>query len=151
MDKKRQGFVFATALLIMEITGCSSQSAPGLKGHWQPVNRFAETVEAIPIHPLQVFYPTPVDATLKALLERWAKDSSMTLSYRHPNDFTLYGPVADIRTSDLQAALAALNTAYAGQEISIAIEQRTIVVERRSSPGVGEVIRSESDAAVVGK
>lgn len=141
MNKKQQAFVSAAAFLITTIVGCSSQSAPGLKGQWKPINRFAETTEAIPIHPQQIFYPTPVDATLKALLERWAKDSSMTLSYRHPNDFTLYGPVADIRTSDLQAALAALNAAYAGQEISIVIEERSIVVEQRPSPEVGKAIR----------
>lgn len=133
MNNKKWIFVFPLAFLVATTIGCSTNAAPGLKGRWQPVNRFAEAAEAIPIAKSNIFYVAPVDATLKTLLERWAKESEKKLSYQHPNDFTLHAQVAGIRTADLSLALVALDTAYAGHEISIAIEGQSIVVRQRLS------------------
>jgi len=133
MNKKQRTFASVTALWAVMLLGCSSQTAPGFRGHWTPINRFADTPEAIPIRPSYVFYASPVDATLKTLLERWAKDAKKTLSYRHPDDFTLYAPVAHVRTDELREALAVLNSAYAGQRVSIALEKETIVVTQSAS------------------
>ena len=69
-----------------------------------------------------------MDGTLKTMLTRWAKDSKMTLVYLHPSDFTLYGPVAQIQTNDLQRAVSELSAAYASQRVSITAADNQIVV-----------------------
>ncbi len=137
MNNKKWIFALASALLATATTACSTSTAPGVKGRWQPVNGFAETAEAIPIAKPDIFYVTPVDATLKGLLERWAKGSKKTLSYQHPNDFTLHVRAAGIRTANLSEALSALSAAYAGYEVSIALEGQAIVVIQRP-PSQGE-------------
>lgn len=75
-----------------------------------------------------VFYPSPMDGTLKSMLTRWAKDSKMTLSYLHPSDFTLHAPVAQVRTGNLQDAVKQLTAIYAGQRVSITASETQIVV-----------------------
>ncbi len=69
-----------------------------------------------------------MDGTLKNMLARWAKDSKMTLSYLHPSDFSLYQPVAQIHTNDLQQAISQLTAAYAGQRVSVTASNNQIVV-----------------------
>ncbi|HJR72147.1 MAG TPA: hypothetical protein VJ806_00745 [Luteimonas sp.] len=132
MNNKKWIFACSLAFLATATAGCSTTAAPGLKGRWQPVNRFAETAEAIPIADPARFYATSADATLKALLERWAKGSKKTLTYQHPNDFTLHAQVAGIRASNLNEALSELSAAYADYEVSIALEGQAIVVRQQS-------------------
>lgn len=109
-------------------TGCATPDAPDPKGKWKPINQFSEVPQAIPLQQTYVYQPTPADGTLKAMLSRWAKDSKMSLSYLHPNDYTLYGPVANIRTRSLDEAAAALSAAYAGQRVQVAVERSQIIV-----------------------
>src|SRR3546814_6926522 len=75
-----------------------------MSGLWRTVNHFSEAPQSIPLYQTYVFYPSPMDRTLKSMLTRWAKDSKRTLSYLHSSDFTLYRDVADIRTTDLEDA-----------------------------------------------
>lgn len=89
--------------------------AAGCATRWKPVNGFAEQPSELPLQQAYVFQASPIDRTLKAMLARWAKDSGMTLEYRHPSDFTLHRPVAQIRTTRLQDALVQLETAYASR------------------------------------
>jgi len=110
------------------LAACATQPAPGISGRWKPVNHFASSIEAIPLHPAYEFYASPLDGTLKALLARWALDSKMTLVYEDASDFTLYAPVARIRTSDLREATAALTTLYAGEHIAVVVDGESIVV-----------------------
>lgn len=70
-----------------------------------------------------------MDRTLKNMLERWAADSKMTLSYLHPSDFTLYGPVAEIQTNDLYQAISQLNAAYGRQQMTVTATNGQIVVD----------------------
>lgn len=132
MNNKKWIFACSLAFLAAATAGCSTTAAPGLKGRWQPVNRFAETAEAIPIANPTLFYVTSVDATLKTLLERWAKESKKALTYQHPNDFTLHARVAGIRATNLNGALSALSAAYADYEVSITLEGQAIVVRQQS-------------------
>ncbi|HYQ22396.1 hypothetical protein [Stenotrophomonas sp.] len=83
---------------------------------------------AIPLQQTYVYQSSPVDSTLKGLLTRWAKDGGMTLSYLHPNDYTLYVPVGDIRTTSIVEAAAALSSAYASQGVVVSVEQSRIIV-----------------------
>lgn len=110
------------------IAGCATQPAPGISGRWKPVNHFASSIEAIPLHPAYEFYASPLDGTLRTMLARWALDSKMTLVYEDASDFTLYAPVARIRTGDLREAAAMLTALYAGEHIVVAIENNSIVV-----------------------
>ena len=120
--------LFLALALVALATGCATRPAPDFGGRWKPVNRFSEETQAIPLQDTYVFYASPMDRTLKSMLERWAKDNDMTLTYRHPMDYTLYSGVAEIRTPSLQEAVSQLNTAYAAQQVTIAVSGSEIVV-----------------------
>ena len=119
--------------LIAMLAGCATRPAPDFGGRWKAVNHFSVVVEEIPLHQTYVFYPSPMDGTLKNMLTRWAKDSKMALSYLHTSDFTLHAPVAQLRTSDLQVAVSQLTSAYAEQRISITASNSRIVVRQVES------------------
>lgn len=112
------------------LASCATPPAPKVSGRWKPVNHYGEQPQAIPLRPAYMYYAAPVDRTLKGLLERWARDSRMTLEYRHDQDFTLYQPVADVHSDDLHAAVAALAALYASQQVAIEVAGDRIVVRR---------------------
>jgi hypothetical protein len=114
--------------MVVALSGCATRPAPDFGGRWKAVNRYAASAEAIPLYRSYVFHSSPMDGTLKNMLTRWAADSKMTLSYLHPSDFTLYGPVAQIQTNDLQTAVSQLTAAYAGQQVSVTASDNQIVV-----------------------
>jgi hypothetical protein len=118
----------AMLLAIAALAACSTPPAKDFSGSWKPVNRFQNAPTEIPLHPAYVFYASPMDETLKTMLTRWARDSGRELSYRIPFDVTLYQPVAGIRTSDIDDAVAQLNTIYAAQGVLIAANPRRIEV-----------------------
>jgi hypothetical protein len=114
--------------LVVALSGCATRPAPDFGGRWKAVNRYAASAEEIPLYQSYVFHASPMDGTLKTMLTRWANDSKMTLSYLHPSDFTLYGPVAQIQTNDLQQAVSQLSAAYAAQQVSVTASNNQIVV-----------------------
>jgi hypothetical protein len=126
--KKTVTLLCLAALSLLVLTACVTRPAPDMAGRWKPINRYATTPQEIPLYQSYVFFVSPLDGTLKNTLERWAKDSKMTLSYLHPSDFTLHAQVADIRTSNLQDALNQLSAAYASQRVIVISEQNQIVV-----------------------
>lgn len=115
---------------LLALAGCAARPAPDFRGRWQPVNRYSETTQEIPLHQAYVFHPAPMDRTLRTMLARWMRDSKMMLVYEHPSDFTLHAPVAQIRTNDLQDALDELNAIYAPQQVSITVADNRVVVRR---------------------
>jgi hypothetical protein len=117
------------------IAGCAARPAPDIGGRWKPANHFSEGPEAIPLQETYLYYASPMDRTLKKMVERWAKDSEMEVDYRHPMDYTLYTAVASIRTPSLQEAISQLNAAYADQQVSIGVSGDQIVVRVASSSG----------------
>ncbi len=121
-------FLWVLIPLILVLAGCATRPAPDFGGRWKPANRYAATAEEIPLYQSYVFAASPMDGTLKNMLARWAKDSKMTLSYLHPSDFSLYQPVAQIHTNDLQQAISQLTAAYAGQRVSVTASNNQIVV-----------------------
>lgn len=102
------------------------------------MNGFAKAPEAIPLQQSYLYRALPADATLKNMLSRWARDRKMSLSYLHSNDYTLYGPVADIQTPDISVAASALNHAYAAQGVVIVVENNQIVVRTAAAPREAE-------------
>jgi len=129
-------FLF-TAALAMLLSSCATRPAPDFGGRWKTVNRFSEETQAIPLQDAYLFYASPMDGTLKKMLERWAHDSDMVLTYRHPMDYTLYAAVADIRTPSLQEAVSQLNAAYASQQVSVGVSGGEIVVRISSGDASG--------------
>lgn len=116
----------------MLLLATSAAVVPGCASRWKPVNRFAEATREIPLQQAYVFYASPMDRTLKAMLTRWAADTGMTLSYRHSSDFTLHAPVAQIRTTRLPEALDQLRAAY-GNRLELTIVQNAIVASAASA------------------
>jgi hypothetical protein len=126
-----------TVALVVVLSSCATRPAPDFGGRWKTVNRFSEETQAIPLQDAYLFYASPMDGTLKKMLERWSHDSDMTLTYRHPMDYTLYAAVADIRTPSLQEAVSQLNAAYASQQVSIGVSGSEIVVRISSGDAGG--------------
>ena len=120
------GFALA---VVAATAACGTPPPPDFGGDWKPVNRFQDEPSAIPLNPAHVFHATPIDETLKKMLERWAADAGLQLSYRLDVDFTLHTPVARIRTSDLSAATSELSELYAAQGVSITADGEQIVVQ----------------------
>ncbi len=117
-------------LSLLALAACATRPAPGISGRWKAVNHYSAAPQEIPLHQAYMFSPSPLDVTLKTMLARWAHDSHMTLSYGHPSDFTLYGPVAQLRTTSLQVAVATLSTLYARQQVEVTVDGNAIVVRR---------------------
>jgi hypothetical protein len=121
------------AVAALMVAGCATKPAPDFGGRWKPVNRFAAATTEIPLYSSYVYQASPMDGTLKAMLERWAKDSGRTLDYRLSSDFTLYGAVSNIDTTNAQQAVIDLTAAYAAQGISVSIVGNQIVVQSAGS------------------
>lgn len=113
---------------VMMVAGCATRPAPDFGGRWTPVNRFDSAPTEIPLYSSYAFQASPMDGTLKTMLERWAADSGMTLEYRIGSDYTLHGGVSRISTTSAQQAVADVSAAYAAQGVSVSIVGNQIVV-----------------------
>jgi hypothetical protein len=122
--------------VVFVLAACGTPPPQDYGGSWMPVNRFQDSPAEIPLSPDYTFYATPIDATLKTILERWAKDAGLKLSYRLGSDFTLYKPVARIRTTDVQAAASELSAIYATQGVSVTADSKQILVQPASDTRV---------------
>lgn len=126
--------VGATVLATLVLAGCGTPAAKDFRGSWTPVNQFRDKPVEIPLDQAYVFYAAPMDETLKTMLDRWARDTGRTLSYRLDFDVTLYRPVADIHTSDVHDAAAQLNKIYGAQDVMVIAHPREILVQRVGAP-----------------
>lgn len=119
---------------VLALTACATRPAPDFRGRWKPVNQFDDAPVALPLQQSYVYAASPMDRTLKTLLTRWAKASKRTLSYLHSSDFTLYGPVQDVQTTNLEQAVSQLGTAYAPYGAAISVEAGQIIVRHAPQP-----------------
>lgn len=115
--------------VVLALAACGTPPPSDFGGDWSPVNRFHDVPSPISLSPAHTFHATPIDETLKTMLERWAADSGLKLSYRLDFDYTLHKPVARIRSADIQAAVAELSALYATQGISVTADAKQIVVQ----------------------
>jgi hypothetical protein len=129
----RCGTLFST-ILAVTLAGCGAPAPKDYGGSWAPVNRFPSAPTEIPLSPAYTFYASPMDTTLRTMLNRWASDNGLQLSYQIGSDFTLHQPVARVRSNDIQAAVGELNAIYAPQGIVIEADSKQIVVQPASSP-----------------
>lgn len=119
--------IFIAVAAVVMVAGCATRPAPDFGGRWKPVNRFDNAPTEIPLYSSYAFQASPMDGTLKAMLERWAADSGMTLEYRLGSDYTLHGGVSRISTTSAQQAVADVTTAYAAQGVYVSIVGNKIV------------------------
>lgn len=124
--------------LVLMMVACATRPAPDFRGRWKPLNQFADTPVALPLSQAYVYSASPMDRTLKSLLTRWARASKHTLSYLHSSDFTLYGPVQDLQTTNLEQAISALNAAYAPYGATLSLEAGQIIVRHSQIPALAE-------------
>ena len=122
----------AALFVVFVLTACGTPPPEDYGGGWMPVNRFQDSPAEIPLSPDYTFYAAPIDATLKTMLERWAKDAGLKLSYRLGSDFTLFKPVSQIRTTDLQAAASELSAIYSAQGVLVTADSKQILVQPAS-------------------
>ncbi|MDA7418436.1 hypothetical protein PGB34_18865 [Xenophilus arseniciresistens] len=119
-------------VLMGMLAGCGAPAPKQFGGSWMPVNRFQAAPAEIPLHPSYIFYASPMDGTVQAMLGRWAADNDLQLAYEATSDFTLHKAAATIRTTDLRAALAHLSEIYAPQGLAAVADGRRIVVQQAS-------------------
>lgn len=127
--------VFSTTAMIgiplaltVVLAGCGTPAAKDFGGSWKPVNRFQDQPTEIPLAQAYTYYASPMDGTLKTMLTRWSKDTGMTLSYQLMSDYTLYKPVAQIRTRDVRSAAAELSSIYGAEGILVTVNDKQILV-----------------------
>lgn len=119
-------------LCVLLLAACASSHAPDIAGRWKPVNRLATSTTAIPLHQDYVYQIAPMDGTLKVLLERWARDTGLTLEYGVDHDYTLVATLASIKTTDRAVALAELGRAYQQQGLELTSDSQQLRVRRVS-------------------
>lgn len=124
-----------SATLLLSLAACGPRPAPDIGGRWKAVNRFAEQTEEIPLRPAYVYQAAPMDRTLKAMLERWARDSKMSLAWELSSDYTLHAPVAEVRAASVEQAAAELTRIYAPQQVHVLVEGNRLVVRRAATTG----------------
>lgn len=83
------------------LAACGAPAPKNYGGAWTPVNRFQSAPTEIPLSPTYTFYASPMDATLRTMLHRWASDNGLQLSYQIGSDFTLHQPVAKVTDTSI--------------------------------------------------
>ena len=130
-------YLFLSAITVaLCISGCGTTPAKDFGGRWKPVNNFAEQPTEIPLYSAYVFQASPLDRTLKTMLQRWAGDNGLVLEYRLQSDYTLHDHVASISTTSVQQAVSELSAAYAAQSLQISLAGNQLVVAVDSGSGV---------------
>jgi len=122
---RRAAILFAAGAL----AACGAPAPVDFGGAWMPVNRFHDAPTEIPVAAAYIFYASPLDGSLQTMLRRWATDSGRQLAYRLGSDFTLYQPVGQIRTANLQDAVQQVNAIYAPQGVFVAADAQRIYVQ----------------------
>lgn len=131
-DFSKRALMGASMIAVLALAGCGTPAAKDFGGRWKPVNRFQDAPTEIPLAKTYTYYASPMDGTLKTMLARWAKDSGMQLAYELPSDYTLFKPVTQIRTPDIQSAASELTSIYAAQGVRVSADNRRIVVQLAS-------------------
>lgn len=118
-------------LMIVGFSGCATTyQAPDFPNKWKPINELTDAPVAIALTQQQVFRVTQLDTTVKELLTRWAEEAKMPIVYDHTHDFTLFKPVLNINSPDLNIALKQLSDLYVNQGIAFYIENNVIVASK---------------------
>lgn len=120
-------------VLLPVLAGCGTTPAREYGGRWKPVNRFAEQPQEIPLYTAYVFQASPLDRTLRTMLQRWAADNGLRLDYRLQSDYTLHRQAASVQATDLAQAAQALSLAYQQQGVQVRVQDGVVVAEPASA------------------
>lgn len=149
VNKVSSNRILGTLLPVLLLAGCGTPPARDFGGRWKAVNRFQAATTEIPLNQPYTYYASPMDETLRTMLVRWATDTGITLIYRPPSDYTLFAPVAKVRTADLGQAARELSSIYAAQGISLTVAGGKLEVDHAKALGSEVTPRhpAESNAA----
>lgn len=120
---------------ILLCAGCGTTPPKDFGGRWKPVNNFAAQPTEIPLYSAYVFQASPLDGTLKAMLQRWATDNGLQLEYRLQSDYTLHARVAGISTTSVQQAVEQVSQLYAAQSLKVSLAGNQLVVTASGADG----------------
>ena len=124
-----------TALgLTLVLQACAAPKAVDIADNWKPVNSLAEKPQEIPLKEeaeLPKFQMLPTDATLRHMLERWARENGGALDWQYPSDLTLVQSLEAIKDNNLQRALNTVRRAYAAQKLRVQVSaSRSMLVTK---------------------
>lgn len=118
-------------MMIIGLFGCSiTPKAPDFPKTWKPMNELTDKPVAIALTKQHMFRVTQLDTTVKELLTRWADEAKMPIVYDHTHDFTLFKPVLNIQSADLNTALKQLSDLYINENIVFYVENNVIVASK---------------------
>lgn len=124
----------AALLLLCLLQACAAPKATDISDNWKPVNSLAAKPQEIPLKEeveLPKFQMLPTDATLRHMLERWAKENGGALDWQYPSDLTLVTGLDSIKDSNLQRALNSVRRTYAAQKLRIQVSaSKTMLVTK---------------------
>lgn len=117
--------------MIIGLFGCSmTHQATDFPKNWKPMNELADRPVAIALTKQHMFRVTQLDTTVKELLTRWAEEAKMPIVYDHTHNFTLFKPVLNIQSADLNIALKQLSDLYVNEDIAFYVENNVIVASK---------------------
>jgi hypothetical protein len=122
--------VFALGLL----QACAVPKAVDIADNWRPINTLSATPQEIPLKEeaeLLRFQMLPTDATLRNMLERWAKEYGGTLDWQYPSDLTLVSGLESVKDNNLQRALNTVRRSYAAQKLRVQVSASKAVLVTR--------------------
>lgn len=122
-------------LLLLLLTACNSnklpKKAPDYTTGWQPVNVYEQGVQVLPVKKQTLFRVSPLDAGLRDLLTRWAREAGGSLSYQNDSDLSLPWAVAQINALNINDAVSQVNAAYRAYGISVMLSEGNQIVVTR--------------------
>ena len=132
-------------MMIIGLFGCATiPQAPDFPKIWKPMNELADKPVAIALTKQHTFRVTQLDNTVKELLMRWAEEAKMPIVYDHTHDFTLFKPVLNIQSHDLNIALKQLSDLYVNEDIAFYIENNVIVASKIENQRFNQLNYQES-------
>ena len=121
--------IISLSLSALFLTSCGiTQPVNFPQNSWKPMNDFPNDITEIPLTRQKLYQPLRLDVSLKGMLQRWARQANLSLSYRHNSDFTLYHGVAKIQQPNIEEAIRELNEAYQHRGVDIRLVDNHILV-----------------------
>ena len=124
----------SVVVVVGMLQACAAPKATDISDNWKPVNSLASKPQEIPLKEeaeLPKFQMLPTDATLRHMLERWAKENGGALDWQYPSDLTLVSGLESIKDNNLQRALNAVRRNYAAQKLRIQVSaSRSMLVTK---------------------
>lgn len=120
--------------LVLLLQACAAPKAVDIADNWKPVNSLSDKPQEIPLKEeaeLPKFQMLPIDASLRNMLERWARENGGSLDWQYPSDLTLVTGLESVKDNNLQRALNVIRRTYAAQKLRIQVSaNRSMLVTK---------------------